>query len=93
LIDTGNATLRKAYEQLRRQVLTASPGGGCFGLSVLLREGIAAWIERCAATPLPASPTELSAVTCSTITPPLHAGVVQILASIALTRIQQEIHS
>ena len=45
LIDTDSATLREAYEQLRRHVLTALPGGGRFGLAVLLREGVAAWIE------------------------------------------------
>jgi len=92
LIDTDSATLREAYEQLRRHVLTALPGGGRFGLAVLLREGVAAWIEHCAANPLPASPTGLGPVPCSAIAPPLYAGIVQILASITLNRIQ-EIHS
>ncbi len=73
-------------------MLTASPGGGCFGLSVLLREGVTAWIEHCAASPPPASITGLATEPCSAIAPPLHAGIVQILASIALNRIQ-EIHS
>src|SRR5437763_1849474 len=54
LIDTDSATLREAYEQLRSHVLTALPGGGRFGLAVLLWEGVAAWIEHCAANPLPA---------------------------------------
>ena len=92
MIDTDSATLREAYEQLRRHVLTALPGGGRFGLAVLLREGVAAWIEHCAANPLPASPTGLGPVPCSAIAPPLYAGIVQILASITLNRIQ-EIHS
>lgn len=91
MIGTGSPTLSEGYEQLRRHVLTALPGGR-FGLAVLLREGVAAWIEHCDANPLPASPTELAAVPCSAIAPPLHAGIVQILASIALNRIQ-EIHS
>jgi hypothetical protein len=72
-------------------MLTAAPGGGCFGLSVLLREGVAAWIEHCEAGPRPALPSELAAAARS-IAPALHAGMVQILASIALNRIQ-EIHS
>ena len=91
LIDTGNATLREAYEQLRCHVLAVSPGGGCFSLSVLLREGVAAWIGHCAASPRPASRLGLDTVPCSAIAPPLHAGIVQILATIALNRIQ-EIH-
>lgn len=69
--------------------LTAAPGGGCFGLAVLLREGVAAWIEHCAASPRPAPLTGLDTVPCSAIAPPLHAGIVQILASIALNRIQE----
>src|SRR5436309_14592054 len=92
LIDTDSATLSEAYEQLRRHVLTALPGGGRFGLAVLLREGVAGWIEHCATNPLPASPTGLAPVPCSAIAPPLYAGIVQILASITLNRIQ-EIHS
>ncbi len=91
MIDTDSATLSEAYEQLRRHVLTALPGGGRFGLAVLLREGVAAWIEHCATNPLRASPTGLAPV-CSAIAPPLYAGIVQILASITLNRIQ-EIHS
>jgi hypothetical protein len=73
-------------------VLTVTPGGGCFGLAVLLREGVAAWIEHCAANPRPASPSGLDTVPGSAIAPPLHAGIVQILTSIALNRIR-EIHS
>ena len=89
MIDTDSATLGEAYERLRRHVLTAAPGGGCFGLAVLLREGVAAWIEHCAASPLPAPLAGLDTVPCSAIAPPLHAGIVQILASIALNRIQE----
>jgi hypothetical protein len=77
---------------MRCQVLTASPGGGCFGLSVLLREGVAAWIEHCAAIRLSTPATGPATQTCPAITSPLHAEMVQILASIALNRIQ-EIHT
>ncbi len=92
MIATGSATLSEAYEHLRRHVLTVLPGGGRFGLAVLLREGVAAWMVHCAASPLPAAATGLDTVPCPAIAPPLHAGIVQILASIALNRIQ-EIHS
>ena len=89
---TGNgaATLRDGYEQLRCHVLAGSPGGGHAGRAVLLREGVAAWMERTTAAPpvLSARPDDAT----RTITGPLHAGIVQILASIALGRIE-EIHS
>ena len=92
MTNTGNATFSEAYEQIRCQVFTASPGGGGFGLSVLLREGVAAWIEHCAAIRLSTPPTGPATPACPAITSPLHAGMVQILAGIALNRIQ-EIHS
>jgi hypothetical protein len=72
--------------------LTASPGGGSFGLSVLLREGVAAWMAHGAASLPPASSTAPDAVSNSAIASPLHAGIVQILASIALNRME-DIHS
>ena len=87
----GQSTLRESYEQLRCHVLAGSPGGGHTGLAVLLREGVAAWMERITAvTPvLSARPDDATPLT---ITGPLHAGLVQILTSIALGRIE-EIHS
>jgi len=44
------------YEQLRKDVLSQTPGGG-FGLIVFLREGMTAWIRACACvvTPVPSS--------------------------------------
>jgi len=83
--------LREGYEQLRCHLLAGSPGGGHTGLAVLLREGVAAWMERLmAVTPvLSARPDDATPLT---LTQPLHAGIVQILVSIALGRIE-EIHS
>ena len=95
MIPTGN-TLSEAYEQLRRHVVAALPGSGRFGLAVLLREGVAAaWIERGAANvPFnsvrrPGEEPPLLLASPSVLTPPLHAGLVQILASIALSRTQE----
>lgn len=90
MIDTS-AGARDAYEQLRHHVLAAVPGGGRFGLAVLLREGVAAWLERFAADAAFPSFT----APCEPLlrrTSPVQAGIVQILASIALSR-TQEIHS
>ena len=83
MIDT-NLDVKEAYEQLRHHMLAALPGSGRFGLAVLLREGVAAWIERCAATPSQSFTSPAQAVS-PILIPPLQAGIVQILASIALS--------
>ena len=84
------ATLRDGYERLRDHILAGSPGGGHAGLALLRREGVAAWMERTTAAPpvLSARPDDRTPLP---ITGPLHAGLVQILTSIALGRIE-EIH-
>ena len=75
-------------------MLQGSPGGGGFGLAVLLQEGVAAWIDRCTACPAPApsmNPNDAAAAPPLRLSPQFHAGLVQILASIAWT-MTQEIH-
>ena len=84
MIDTI-AGAREAYEQLRHHRLAAVPGGGRFGLAVLLREGVAAWLDRFAADAAFPSFTAPSAPLLS-LTSPVQAGIVQILASIALSQ-------
>lgn len=73
-------------------MLAGWPGGGRFGLAVVLRQGVAAWIEHCAACPAPPSLTAAREAAAGTLAPPLHAGIVQILASIALSRIHEGTH-
>jgi len=87
VIDTGTG-LKEAYEQLRHHVLAALPGSGHFGLALLLREGVAAWIERCAGAPSQSFTSACQPLS-PIVTPTLQAGIVQILASIALSRTQE----
>ena len=92
MIDASGGAVSEAYEQLRRHMVAALPGSWRFGLAVLLREGVAAWIERGAANlPFnsvrrPGEEPPLLPAPPSVVTPPLHADLVQILASIALSR-------
>jgi hypothetical protein len=79
---------KDAYEQLRHHMLAALPASAPFGLAVLLREGVAAWIERCAGAASQTF-TSPSPPRSSILTPPLQAGIVQILAGIALNRTQE----
>jgi hypothetical protein len=76
-----------AYEELRSHMLAGSPSGGHFGLVLLLREGIAAWIERCAACWALAakSATPDRTVPRPLLSEQLHGDMVRVLASIALT--------
>jgi hypothetical protein len=76
-----------AYEQLRRDALADSPGGGGSGWVLLLREGVAGWIDRGAAGGTAAKPAaaEDHAVAGPPVQP-LHVGLVHVLASIALSR-------
>lgn len=74
------------YEELRSRVL-AGTGGGDFGQIFLLREGLCAWLGR-AATLCAAS--QSIADTDQQVAPlvlpnEVHAGLVRVLASMALT--------
>ena len=55
------------YEQLRNDVLSQTTGGG-FGLIILLRQGMIAWMRACAEAPVPASARDsvqpLNAISC-----------------------------
>jgi hypothetical protein len=73
-----------AYEQLRSHRLAGSPGGPHFGLVVLVREGIVAWIERRAACPGLAAPSATRTASGPLRSDQLHAEMVHVLADIAL---------
>lgn len=76
-----------AYEELRSHVLTGAPGNGA-GLFLLLREGLAAWIEG-RGTSMPTSEPEARPVSpmytaASTVSDEIQAGIVGVLASMVL---------
>lgn len=73
-----------AYEQLRQRVLAGKTFGSHFGLILLLREGLAAWISRCANLPLPLEAAAQPRATAPNLPDPIHAGVVQFLAGMVL---------
>jgi hypothetical protein len=74
-----------AYEQLRSRVLAGSGCGSAFGLVLLRREGIAAWVARGSARSAPvalAVPDRDAAAHVGS--DEIHAGVVRVLANMAL---------
>jgi len=83
---TGPDRFRVAYEELRGRVLAGAPFGGAFGLVLLLREGLAAWMAGGSAGSVPVAPAvepdrRLAA---PLVSDEIHAAVVRVLASMAL---------
>jgi hypothetical protein len=84
----GGDPFAAAYEHLRSRVLSGSALNRRLGLVVLLREGIAAWMARGIAGPAPVEvednphPRDEAHL----LSDEIHAGVVHVLASIALAR-------
>ena len=78
-----------AYEQLRHHVRTGSSPGGHVGLVLLLREGVAAWLERSASGVTPAGPSIVAAVAPAVPFPQLQAGIVAVLADMVWTTRQE----
>ena len=82
-----------AYEELRLHAITRSTGVRHFGLVLLLREGVAAWMARCsacAAARTPAADRTRSAA--PILREELKANLVGVLASMAMAT-RQEMHA
>jgi hypothetical protein len=76
-----------AYEKLRTHVMTGSAAGGHSGLVVLLRQGVAAWMERRTACSAPVQPAPSAAPI--NVSDEIHAGLVRVLASMAMAGRQE----
>jgi hypothetical protein len=83
---SGRSTSVAAYEQLRSQAIAGATSGSHFGLILLLREGIAAWIARARIDFAPAeSPVDPNFCAASSALPTeIHAGIVGVLANMAM---------
>ncbi len=77
------------YEAMRRQVMQRQGGLVCYGLAVLLRQGVAAWMEVASQVPAPA---RRSTQDNTGRPPPLPEGsnaeVVHVLAAMTMEHIQ-----
>ena len=78
------------YEELRRHAVERQILAGRFGLAVLLRQGLAAWVEQYSKMPAPAPSAEISRP--SPLPEDTCADVINVLAAMALGRIQ-EVHA
>ena len=80
------------YEDLRRHAVERQILAGRFGLAVLLRQGLAAWVEQWSKmpAPTPAAPADRSRP--SPLPDDTSADVINVLAAMALGHIQ-EVHA
>jgi hypothetical protein len=74
------------YEELRQEVITGAPGSGRYGVIVLVREGLAAWLAHApahaaAVPPAAAPPGRLVA---PLVGDEVHQRLVGMLATMAL---------
>jgi hypothetical protein len=83
----ANDAADRAYEELRDHILANSSGGLHYGLILLLREGVAAWLERrITVESTEAKITQPHACASkSLLSEPLQAELVSVLAGIALS--------
>ena len=72
------------YERLRRHVLGDATATGGFGLVVLIREGVAAWLGHATAQPVALTHTKDQAVPTQMVPDDLHADVICVLANMAM---------
>ena len=89
MIPSAAADAAAAYEELRHHVQTGSSPGGHVGLVLLLREGVAAWLERSARGVTPAGASTVAAVAPAVPFPQLQAGIVAVLADMVWTTRQE----
>ena len=82
--------LRHRYEELRGQVLEGAPSGCRMGLALMLREGMAGWIEGWAAAEAPETVSRRpgSASPASPL-PDGRGEVVHVLAAMALGAVRR----
>jgi hypothetical protein len=83
----ANDAAARAYEELRDHMLAGFSGGQHYGLILLLREGVVAWLERRITTEsIAANITQPHACASkSLLAEPLQAELVSVLAGIALS--------
>jgi hypothetical protein len=86
VLPTGSDPSVAAYENLRRHVLAGTVSGSPFGLVLLLREGLAAWVSRGAISTAALEPAADRApcAAAPNVFDGIRASVVQVLASMVL---------
>jgi hypothetical protein len=86
---TAAETLTSEYEELRRVALGGSGGlHGGVGFALLLRRGMAAWMDACLTAAVPSRPPSVPRQEFCAVPPDLRGEVAQVLAAMALGRVE-----
>ncbi|MCP4002553.1 MAG: hypothetical protein GY725_00015 [bacterium] len=80
------------YEELRRHTVERQILTGRLGLAILLRQGLAAWVEQWSKVPAPAPSTERSRRSRSPLADSTSTDLINVLAAMALSQIP-EVHA
>ena len=80
------------YEELRRHAAERQILAGRFGLAVLLRQGLAAWVEQWSKMPAPRPAPSAEKARPSPLPDDTSAEVIHVLAAMALSHLQ-EVHA
>ncbi len=80
------------YEELRSHAVSHLVLAGRHGLVVLVRDGLAAWIEQWSMLPAPALPLD-GPVEAGALPDEASAEVVHVLAAMALIHVRREMHA
>jgi len=80
------------YEELRRQAVERQILAGRFGLAVLLRHGLAVWVEQWSKMPAPTPAPSAKISRPSPLPDDTNADVINVLAAMALSHMQ-EVHA
>ncbi|MAG55626.1 MAG: hypothetical protein QGG14_03620 [Planctomycetota bacterium] len=80
------------YEELRSHAVNRLVLAGRHGLAVLVRDGLAAWVEQWSMLPAPALPRRGS-VEAGPLPDDASAEIVHVLAAMALVHVRREMHA
>lgn len=83
----GDRQVTSAYETLRNDVLEGLSLSGNFGLVVLMREGVAAWMANCSVQPVMLTQRAAEAtraVPAPLVSDEIHADLVTLLANMVM---------
>ena len=89
----GDGAALAHYEHLRGHVLAGGTAHGGFGLVVLIREGVAAWLAHAAASPVTKTDVKDPIAITPIVSDDLHADVISVLANMAMAISPQQVHA
>lgn len=89
VIEQAGSDYVTRYEVLRSDVVERNARSGCYGLVVLLRQGVAAWMQALAKLPEPSPRPVLTEHQLSPLSGDTSTEVIRVLVAMTLSHIQE----